>query len=626
MMTTTTEVKNAAINKPVRVPLYEGEPQTLVDVFRNAAKEFNKRDALNYKKGDAWVSISAEELLARARKIALGLYSSGIRHGDRVALLSANCPEWTLTDAGCQFAGVIDVPIYTTQAVPQVVYILNDSSSRIFFLQNKEAYDRIKDAIKQCASVEKLVFFDITGVDEKNAISLAQLEELGSKLEKEEPNLAAELARAIKPTDLATIIYTSGTTGEPKGVMLSQSNLVSNLIDSAVGFEFKPNDVCLSVLPLSHVFERTAMYMYIHHGLSVYYAESIDKIAQNLREVRPTILVSVPRIFEKICSRAKEKAIAGGNLKTKIFDWSIDVAKDYARRLQRKENIPLGLKLKHKIADTLVLKKWRDGLGGRIRLFISGGAALAEDISYIFLGAGLGISQGYGLTETSPVLTSNPPHNNRIGSVGRPIPNVEIRIAADGEIEARGPNIMQGYYNKTEATRDVLTEEGWFKTGDIGILDSDGFLRITDRKKELFKTSGGKYIAPAPIEQLLKSSAYINQVVLIGNERKFPAVLIVPNFEQLQSYVKQKNISANSKTEICKNAQIVELLQKEVNSLTPDLAQYEKIKAVALIETELTIEGGELTPTLKVKRRVVDEKYKQLIDKMYAEIEANYKK
>ncbi len=616
-----TEEKNIALNRPVRVPLYEGEPKTLAEVFLEAAEKYNKSDALNCKKGNEWIPISSQEMIARARFIALGLYSLGIRKGDRAALLSSNCPEWTLIDAGCQLSGVIDVPIYTTQAAPQVAYILNDSGSRVFFLEDKKAYDRIKEDIKDCLSVEMLIFFDDTGVGEKRTMSLAELEDIGKELHKEQPSLAEELTNAVKNDDLATIIYTSGTTGEPKGVMLEQSNLVSNMIDSCAHFNFKSSDVALSVLPLSHVYERTAMYVYINNGISIYFAESIEKVGQNFREVRPTIFFAVPRLFEKIYARAKDKSIEAGGVKAKLFAWAIDVGKEYAKCLQRKEKIPFFLNLKHKLADKLVFAKWRDAMGGRVRVMASGGASLAQEIGLIFLGAGFFISQGYGLTETSPVITSNPPEDNRIDSVGKAIPNVEVRIAADGEIEARGPNIMKGYYNKPEATRDVLDMDGWFKTGDIGVLDADGYLKITDRKKELFKTSGGKYIAPAPIEQLIKGSRYVNQVVLIGNERKFPAALIVPNFEVLNSFCKQENINTQSKTELCKNQRIIELFQKQVDSLTPNLAKYEKIKRVALIENELTIDGGELTPTLKIKRRVIDEKYKTIIDKIYEDAE-----
>jgi long-chain acyl-CoA synthetase len=561
-------------------------------------------------------------MLLRIRRIALGLHSLGIDPGDRVALLSANCPEWTLTDAACQFAGAIDVPIYTTQAPSQVCYILNDSGSRIMVLQNRESLDRIRDSIKDCASIERFVFFDKSGVEEENALSLDEVEEIGRKLDDERPMLSDELSGAVKPDDLATIIYTSGTTGEPKGVMLTQSNLTTNLIDSSGHLSFGKEDVALSVLPLSHVLERLAMYMYMNHGMSVFYAESLEKVGDNFREVHPTVFVGVPRLFEKIYARIQEKAALEGKAKAAILAWAVSVGKAYAKRALNHQPIPWMLSLKQKIASRLVFSKWQAGLGGRVRLFISGGAALSEEIGYIFAGAGLPIVQGYGLTETSPVITAGIVEDNRIGTVGKPISNVEVRIAEDGEIETRGPNIMRGYYNKPEATAAVFTSDGWFKTGDIGTLDKDGFLRITDRKKELFKTSGGKYIAPQPIEQMIKGSRFVNQVVLIGNERKFPAALIVPNWEQIQSYAELKGLPERTPSELINHPRILDLMQRQVDSLTESLAKFERVKCVALLENELTIDGGELTPTLKVKRRVVDEKYRDVIDKLYEEAEA----
>ncbi len=605
--------------KRQRVPLNEGEPTTLVEMFEHTAQKHRKPDALNYKKDGAWHAISSEEIVLRARKIALGLYALGVRRGDRVALLSANCPEWTLTDAGSQFAGVIDVPIYTTQSPAQVCYILKDSGARVFFIQNRAALERIREAIKDCADIEQFIFFDKAGVEDENALSLAELEARGQKLSEEQPQLAEELKRAIRPDDLATIIYTSGTTGEPKGVMLTQSNLVSNLIDSSGHLSFGVRDVSLSVLPLSHVLERLAMYMYLHHGMSVFYAESLEKVGENFREVRPTVFVGVPRLFEKIYARIKEKAAADGKAKAAILAWAVAVGKSYAQHDLNHKKIPLTLALKYKIADRLVFSKLRAGLGGRMRLFVSGGAALSEEIGYIFCGAGLPIVQGFGLTETSPVITAGRSEDNRIGTVGKPIHNVEVRIAEDGEIEVRGPNIMRGYYNKPEETAKVFTADGWFKTGDIGTLDADGFLRITDRKKELFKTSGGKYIAPQVIEQLIKGSRFVNQVVLVGNERKFPAALIVPDWEQVQSYAELKGIPERTPDALVKHPRILDLFQRQVDSLTEGLAQYERVKRVALLEKELTIEGGELTPTMKVKRRIVDEKYRDVIDRIYAE-------
>ncbi|HEX9919198.1 MAG TPA: long-chain fatty acid--CoA ligase, partial [Pyrinomonadaceae bacterium] len=484
------------IPPPPRVPLSPDEPTTLAEVFTRAAGRHPKPDALNYKRDGAWRAISSAELIERAHFIAYGLYALGLRPGDRAAILSESSPEWTLTDAGCQFAGVVDVPIYPTQAPPQVRYILDDSGARVLFVRNRAAFERIYEAIDGAPALEHLVFFEPEGAADVGATTLDELIERGRAVAREQPQLLAELARAVSASDLATIIYTSGTTGEPKGVMLTHANLVTNLIDSSGHLAFSERDIALSVLPLSHVLERLGMYMYIHHGMSVYYAESIEKIGDNMREVRPTIMICVPRLFEKIYARIQEKAAAGGKLKAGMLAWAVGVGKQWAQLTVEHQSVPPLLGLKHELASRVVFSKWREGVGGRMRLFVSGGAALPDEIGYIFLGAGLPIVQGYGLTETSPVIAAGTLEDNRIGTVGRPIKNVEVRIATDGEIETRGPNIMRGYYKKPAETRAVFTADGWFKTGDIGILDPDGFLKITDRKKELFKTSGGKYIAP----------------------------------------------------------------------------------------------------------------------------------
>ena len=616
---TQTNAAPVEVERRPRVPLYEGEPTTLVEMFLHAARDHNKPDALNYKQEGTWHSISSDEMIERARNIALGLYSLGVRHGERVALLSQNCPEWTLADAGALFAGAVDVPIYTTQTPSQVCYILKDSGARVLFIQDRAALNRVRDAISGCSELEHIIFFEDEEIKEQRELVLNEVEARGARLMTDEPLLINELERSAGPDDLATIIYTSGTTGEPKGVMLTHSNLVSNLIDSSGHLSFGEQDIALSVLPLSHVLERLAMYMYIHHGMSVYYAESLEKVGENLREVRPTVFVGVPRLFEKIYQRIKERAAAEGKMKAMILAWAVSTGKLHARLALSRQKIPRLLAFKYKLATRLVFNKWRAGLGGRVRLFVSGGAALSEEIGYIFEGVGLPILQGYGLTETSPVITAATLEDNRIGTVGQPIRNVEVRIAPDGEIETRGPNVMRGYYNKPAETRAVFTDDGWFKTGDIGTLDADGFLRITDRKKELFKTSGGKYIAPQPIEQLIKGSRFVNQVVLVGNERKFPAALIVPDWEQLQSYAALKGLEARTHADFVKHPRIIDLFQRQVDALTKDLAQFEKVKRIALLERELTIEGGELTPTLKVKRRVVDEKYRDVIDRMYAE-------
>ncbi len=603
----------------VREPPTSEHPATLIEAFERSARDHKRSDTLNYKRDGRWIPISSDEMLARTHRIAGGLYSLGVRSGDRVALLSDSRPEWTLTDAGCLFAGAIDVPIYPTLTPPQVRYILKDSGSRVLVVSNHRKFLEVKEILRECPAVEQVVFFDGADVDKAEGITLVELEKRGQILDAEQPHLIDDLAHRIPPDQLATIIYTSGTTGEPKGVMLTHSNLISNLIDGAGNLSFDEKDIALSVLPLSHIFERQAMYMYLYQGMAVYYAESLETIGPNLREVRPTILVGVPRIFEKIYDRIKERVAAKGRVNMALLSWAVSVGKAYARFEVDKKKAPLALALKHKLATKLVFSKWREAFGGRMRLLVSGGAALPEELGYIYLGAGIPIIQGYGLTETSPVITTGRVEDNRIGSVGKPIPRVEVRIAADGEIETRGPNVMRGYYNKPAETRAVFTEDGWFKTGDIGTIDDDGFLRITDRKKELFKTSGGKYISPQPIEQMIKGSRFVSQVVLIGDGRKFPAALIVPNWQQIESYAQIKGIRVTSRAELCLNERIIDLFERQIAALSLDLAQYERVKKVGLLENEFTIEGGELTPTLKVKRRVIDEKYRSVIDQIYNE-------
>jgi long-chain acyl-CoA synthetase len=617
---TATADSDSEVETAKRIPLNPNEPTTLVEVFEYVARVHPRPDTLNYKLNGRWIAISSNEMLRRARCIAAGFYSLGVRRGDRVAILSESRPEWTLTDAGCMFATAIDVPIYPTLTPPQVRYILKDSGARVLVLENIEKFLEIREIIAECSAVEHLIFFEKDSDDAVQAFSLAELEARGLKFEESEPSFLDNLAHEIKPDDLATIIYTSGTTGEPKGVMLTHANLVSNLIDSSGHLSFNRDDSALSVLPLSHVLERLAMYMYLYHGMAVYFGESLETIGPNLREVKPTIFVGVPRIFEKIFARVKEKSAEKGRLNVAFLNWAVAVGKQYARLATHHQKIPVWLELKRRVADSLIFAKMRTALGGRIRLLVSGGAALPEELGYLYIGAGLPIVQGYGLTETSPVITTGMLEDNRVGTVGKPIRNVEVRIAADGEIETRGPNVMRGYYNKPEETRAVFTDDGWFKTGDIGALDEEGFLRITDRKKELFKTSGGKYIAPQPIEQMIKGSRFVNQVVLVGNGRKFAAALIVPHWELIESYAQLKDIKGNH-VELAKNPRIIDLFERQIAGLTTELAQYERVKKVALLENELTIDGGELTPTLKVKRRVIDEKYRDAIDALYAEAE-----
>ncbi len=621
-MTTVAENLNSGVRNSQgikRVPSNPDEPTTLAGLFITAEKEHPRKNALNFKKDGLWQPISTDQMISRITAVAYGLHAHGIRKGDRVAILADNSPDWTITDGGCQFSGVIDVPIYTTLTPKSVEYIIRDSGAKVLFLQNRATYERLAQNLGECASIEKFVFFDSASVEPDIGVSLAEFENTGREYGVQNPGLLDQLSKDINSDDIATLIYTSGTTGEPKGVMLTNGNLVSNIVDSGTQFAFSSEDIPLSVLPLSHVFERAGMYLYIYNGMGVYYGESIEKVAENLREVRPTIFVGVPRIFEKVYQKAKFTASEKSPYKARVFDWAIDVGKDFAQRTEAGQSVSPGLKLKHQIADRLVFAKLRGFFGGRLRFCITGGAALSREIGFIFKGANISIMQGYGLTETSPVITTNTPRFSKVGTVGKPIRNVRIRIAPDGEIEASGPNIMLGYFNKPDATRETFTEDGWFKTGDIGEIDADGFLKITDRKKELFKTSGGKYIAPALIEQLIKASSFVNQVVLVGNERKFAAALVVPNFEQLASFARAENIIVGTRAELCIHSRVVREFETQVSELTQELARYERVKKIVLIAEEFTVEGGELTPTLKVKRRVIDEKYSEIIENIYAE-------
>jgi long-chain acyl-CoA synthetase len=597
-----------------RVPLKPGEPVTLVGIYEQVVRNHPKPDTLNFKREGAWQSMTAHEMLERARNIAAGLHSLGVQKGDRVAILSDSRVEWVLADQGCVLLGAISVPIYPTLTPSQAAYILKDCGARALFIANHTTFKQVQAAIPR--SVQHVVLFEPATANDADVLTLQQVEEKGSAAASQSPEHLAELSNSIEPEDLATIIYTSGTTGEPKGVMLTHANMVSNLIDSSNHLEFGENDVALSVLPLSHIFERQAMNMYLHHGMSVYFG-SLENLGENLKEVRPTVFVGVPRIYEKIIARVQDRAAEKGKLNARIVSWAVETGKRWAQLMMNHAPVPLWLSIRHRLADVIVLEKLRKAMGGRIRILVSGGAPLASDVALAFLGARLPIVQGYGLTETSPVISAGQLNDNRVGTAGKPIRHVRVRIAADGEIETRGPQVMLGYWNKPEETRAAFTADGWFRTGDVGYLDKDGYLTITDRKKELLKTSGGKYIAPQPIEQLIKTSRFVNQVVVIGDGRKFPAALIVPDWQQLNGYAEYKGYDLHTRAEFCHDPRIIDLFERQIAARTKELAQFEKIKRIALLEAEFTLEGGELTPTLKVKRRVIDEKYREVIDRIY---------
>jgi long-chain acyl-CoA synthetase len=582
-----------------------------------AIARYAKPDALNTKRAGEWVHIPAETFIERVRHIALGLAHLGIKAGDRVALLSENRPDWSIVDLGILSLGAVNVPIYTTQAVEQVRYILTDSGARAIFVSGRKVLKHAWPGIEGVETLGNMIFFDKDAVTQvEGAITLEELERRGAQRLREEPYAYDALMIPRRGDELATIIYTSGTTGEPKGVMLTHDNFISNILSISGSLPITHEDVALSVLPLSHIFERTVFYVFCSTGVSVYYAASFDQVGDHLREVRPTIMTAVPRLFEKVYQRIVKKGMAEGGWKSKLFEWALAVGHDFALLKDNREPVPPLLELKHDLASKLVFSKWRAGVGGRLRYFVSGGAALSPTLSYAFWAADIPILQGFGMTETC-IVSANRPDNNKIGSVGLVFPGIEVKIAADGEILVRGPNVMLGYYNHDEATKAVM-DNGWFQTGDVGRFDEEGHLYITDRKKDLFKLSNGKYVAPQLVESLIKQSELVGQVVVLGAGRKQPVALIVPEWEALANAMAEAGASKPAtRIEWSRDPAAIKLVQREVAQLTKELAEYERVRRVALLAEDFSIDGGELTPTLKVKRRVVDEKYGQLIEELY---------
>jgi len=599
-------------------PAETSEPTSVPGLCLAAALKHAKRDALNHKIGDEWINMPAEEVVERVRNVALGLADLGIKPGDRVALLSENRPEWSIVDLAILSLGAVNVPIYTTQAVDQVRYILTDSGARALFVSNRKLFKHAEDALVGLDFLEKIIFFEdeiSDGADRSTTLDALELS--GGERARNHPAAFDAYLQAVRLTDLATIIYTSGTTGEPKGVMLTHSNFVSNVLTITAGLPIGPTDIALSVLPLSHIFERTGFYIFCYNGVSVYYTASFDQVGDNLREVKPTVMTAVPRLFEKVYHRIVKKGFSQKGWKRRIFVESLEVGHRYAELKDKGKFIGPKLRLQQKVADKLVFSKWREGVGGRLRYFVSGGAPLSPALSYAFLAAGIPILQGYGATETC-IVTANRPDDNQVGSVGLPFAGIEISIAGDGEILLRGPNVMRGYYGHPEETASVLKDE-WFATGDVGHLDKKGRLYITDRKKDLFKLSNGKYIAPQQIESLLKQSEFVSQVVVVGVGRKQPTALIVPEWEAVRAALIEKGEEfPRDRTSLAKFAAAIKLVQSDVALLTKELADYERIRRIALLPNEFTIDNGELTPTLKVKRRVIDQKFGHVIEDLYA--------
>ncbi len=598
---------------------FESIPQTIPHFCIESFRRNKKVDALSHKVKDAWEAFSGEAVIEKIKHIALGLSDLGIKAGDRVAIISENRPEWSLTDLAILSLRAVNVPIYTTQAVEQIRYILEDSGSKMLFISGKKLLQHASDAIQSVERLEKLIFFDEDAVPENDnrGISLAAIEKRGKEIDQIEPDAFENELSKIKTDDLATIIYTSGTTGEPKGVMLSHGNFTSDVLMVSRGLPIKSTDRSLSVLPLSHIFERTVFYVLCSNGVSINYCDSFDKLAACLVETKPTIMTAVPRLFEQVYHKIVKKGKRAGGIKTKLFDWSLAVGQAYWEKKDNRKMVSPALAAKHALASKLVFSKWREGVGGSIRFFVSGGAPLSKKLSYAFWAAGIPILQGYGMTEAC-VVCANRPDNNKVGSIGVPFEGIEMKVAeSDGELLIRGATVMKSYFNKPDETDKAIDGEGWYHSGDIGYQDDDGHFYITDRKKDLFKLSNGKYVAPQQVESLLKQSPLVGQALVVGSGRKQVGALIVPDWESVRQAIEEEGIDADgTREELCVNPYIVKRIQNDAIRYTREINDYERVKRVFLLPREFSIDKGEMTPTLKIKRGVIDEKYAEAIDEI----------
>jgi long-chain acyl-CoA synthetase len=591
------------------------EIRTLCDVFLSASSS-GKPELLTSKVGGTWTPISARDFGYTVRALSLGLNALGIQPGERVAIMSENRPEWAMADYAILCAGGWTVPIYPTLPASQIVPLLKDSGAKAIFVSNLEQLGKILQIKAQLGALDHVIIADGHPPAEPGYTTFQAVVDKGRPNLDMNPGIFEQRAARVKPEDVATIIYTSGTTGDSKGAMLTHGNLVSNIKSSLEVMPITGDAVGLSFLPLSHVFERTLDYAYLYRGASIAYAESVEKLKDNFVEVAPHCFALVPRVYEKVYGRIRDRVEAGSGLKKKLFYWAVKVGKERLAYEERGEKMPASLTRKANLADKLVFSKIRKVLGSRFRFAFSGAAPLSRELAEFFLGAGVVIYEGYGLTETSPVIAVNGPGRWRLGTVGRPIPGVEVVIAPDGEILTRGPHVMKGYFNKPEATAEAIDSQGWFHTGDIGHLDGDGYLVITDRKKDLIVLAGGKKAAPQPIENELKRSVFIETPIVLGDRHKFLAAVIVPNFERLREHVASVNWKVDWER-LDADPQIRRLYQREIDAYNVDKAHHEQIRAFALLSTDLTIADGSITPTLKVKRRVLESRYRKLIEAMY---------
>ena len=578
------------------------------DLLKLSREKFSKEDIVAAKRDGEWIKYSTEHFIGQVDAVSRGLIAKGIKKNDKVAIMSPNRPEWNICDFGIMQMGATQVPMYPTLAEIDIKFILKDAEVKIVFVSDKALYDKLKlVSVRDHADFEIYSFDNLDGVP-----NWKELVELGEK------NTSVDLEvyrNEIKPDDLLTLIYTSGTTGTPKGVMLTHNNLVSNVLASSVLYPANFSKA-LSFLPLSHIFERMVLYMYFYLGVSVYYAQSMETIAADLLEVKPNGFTTVPRLLEKVYDRIVEKGSQLRGIKRKLFFWALDLGLNY--EMDGKNGIWYEWQLK--IANKLIFNKWRDALGGNIMAIVSGGAALQPRLARVFWAAGMPVLEGYGLTETSPVINVNglKKGDAKFTTVGKTIEHVEVKIAEDGEILCKGPNVMKGYYNRPDLSAEVIDKEGFFHTGDIGEIVDGQYLRITDRKKEIFKTAGGKYIAPQMLENKYKESTFIEQVMVIGENQRFPAALILPSFAALSKWCEHKEISYSTNEEMIKEQRIIDKIWSEIQRYNKDFGNWEQVKKIVLLPFEWSIDGGELTPKLSLRRKAILEKYKLQVEKLYS--------
>jgi long-chain acyl-CoA synthetase len=593
-------------------------PTTLTQLYFDAIAQHRKPNAFQVKQDGAYRDVSAAEFAARVERASLGLVALGIVPGDRVALLAENRLEWAIADYAILCARAVTVPIYPTLLPHQIEYQLQNSGAKIAFASTKAQIAKLTSIQPALPDLAHLVAFDPPPPSTPHTMHIDDLIARGADVARTAPERHRELGMAVDPEDLASIIYTSGTTGVPKGVMLSHRNIASNVAAMAAIMDFGPRDTCLSFLPLSHILERMGgHFAMLHRGVTIAYAESVESVPVNLLEARPTMVIGVPRLFEKMRSRVLMSVASAPAARQQLFQWALATGWEAAELRMSGKQPGFGLQVKCEVARRLVWKKIHARLGGRPRLLIAGGAPLSPDVARFFFSIGVTLLEGYGLTETSPVIAVNTKARTRIGTVGPPVPGTEVKIAPDGEVLTRGPGVMMGYYRDEAATEEAITRDGWFHTGDIGQLDADGFLSITDRKKDIIITAGGKNIAPQPIENRIKESPYIAEAVMVADQRKFPVALIVPDFAALRSHAEREGIAFTSDEDLCKQPEILDLVRSEVNRLSTEFAPYERIKKIALVDHEFSITTGELTPTMKLKRKVITEKYRPLIDALF---------